>query len=327
MYFESVYIIGFGSIGQRYYNIITKNKFSKEVYVFNRKGKLNNSNYNVFEKISDVTLQPEDLVIICNPASLHTTTLKEIKNSRAPVLVEKPLSNKIITLVELEDITSGHPFVHLGYNLRYLPVIIQFRKLLFARANRRIHRLDISVKSYLPKWRPNIDYRGSVSASKNLGGGVLLELSHELDLLIFLFCKPKVTFARYGKYSDLKIDVEDNATILFELYNQSNTLGKLEMSMSSVRNERQITVQYEKETLHLDLLEEKISIYNPDEQDYHISIPSGKRDFTYIQQLKDISVRVSSGMPPACSIQDGNEVLHIIDQCKKLQEHNKRVKL
>ena len=49
--------------------------------------------------------------------------------------------------------------------------------------------MSINCSSFLPSWRKNIDYQSSVSAKKSLGGGVLLELSHEIDYLIWLIGK------------------------------------------------------------------------------------------------------------------------------------------
>ena len=70
--------------------------------------------------------------------------------------------------------------------------------------------------SYLPDWRPNMDYRDSYSARRELGGGVLRDASHELDLAVWFFGWPlDVASAWIGKVGDLEIDVEDTVrTIL-----------------------------------------------------------------------------------------------------------------
>ena len=146
-----------------------------------------------------------------------------------------------------------------------------------------------------------------------------MELSHEIDLLNYLFSTPRVVFSQNGKYSNLSIDVEDNAVVLFDFYDCHKILGKLEMSMSSVRNQRNILVQYDQETLELNLLTENISIYNTYKQEQDISLPSGGKDYTYLQQLKDISVRMANGERPNCSIYEGNEVLEFIENIKNFK--------
>jgi predicted dehydrogenase len=51
-------------------------------------------------------------------------------------------------------------------------------------------------------------------AQKNLGGGVILDAIHELDLALWMFGEPETIYCAGGKFSDLEIDVEDVAEIL-----------------------------------------------------------------------------------------------------------------
>ena len=51
----------------------------------------------------------------------------------------------------------------------------------------KIVKVNSKASSYLPDWRKNKNFRKSVSSQKKLGGGVLLELSHELDYLLWFF--------------------------------------------------------------------------------------------------------------------------------------------
>ena len=69
--------------------------------------------------------------------------------------------------------------------------------------------MSINCSSFLPSWRKNIDYQSSVSAKKSLGGGVLLELSHEIDYLIWLIGKIKILHVVSKKISNLKINTDD----------------------------------------------------------------------------------------------------------------------
>ncbi len=54
---------------------------------------------------------------------------------------------------------------------------------------------SVECGSYLPDWRPGNNYKKSVSAKKDLGGGVLLELSHELDYIRWIFGEIKNIYA------------------------------------------------------------------------------------------------------------------------------------
>ena len=77
---------------------------------------------------------------------------------------------------------------YVGYNLRFHPVLIYLKQFLI---RKKIFSINVISHSYLPNWR-KINYRHSISANKKLGGGVLLELSHELDYLKWIFKNIKI---------------------------------------------------------------------------------------------------------------------------------------
>ena len=78
----------------------------------------------------------------------------------------------------------------------------------------------------MPSWRPNSDYTKSVSAIKKLGGGVLLELSHDIDYLVWLFGNVKWVNSTIHRQGNLKIDTEDTAhvTLCFSGTNKNSDI-------------------------------------------------------------------------------------------------------
>ena len=70
--------------------------------------------------------------------------------------------------------------------------------------------------SYLPDWRPGVDYRTVYSAHKALGGGVTIDLIHEWDYLVDLFGKPERLYNLRGHYSELEIDSDDVSLYIAE---------------------------------------------------------------------------------------------------------------
>src|SRR5690606_29956228 len=101
---------------------------------------------------------------------------------------EKPLSDSLESFARAgEVLLENSAKIEVAYNLRFMPSAIRLKELLTEQIVGRIHSVSIEVGQYLPDWRPATDYRKNVSACKKLGGGVLLELSHELDYLTWLF--------------------------------------------------------------------------------------------------------------------------------------------
>ncbi|MDN3684015.1 Gfo/Idh/MocA family oxidoreductase [Vibrio sinaloensis] len=104
--------------------------------------------------------------------------------------------------------------VAVGYCLRYLPSAVKVHQLLQTQAIGTLYNVYVEIGQYLPDWRPSKDYRDSVSANANLGGGALLELSHELDYSQWLLGPLAIQFAQLRSSQELALEVEDMADII-----------------------------------------------------------------------------------------------------------------
>jgi predicted dehydrogenase len=93
-------------------------------------------------------------------------------------------------------------------------VLQTVKQLLDAHAIGRVLHAHAQFGQYLPDWRPSVDYRASYSARASMGGGILLDASHEIDYVTWLFGEPETLACFAGKASDLEVDVEDSATLL-----------------------------------------------------------------------------------------------------------------
>ena len=120
---------------------------------------------------------------------------------------------------KLELITKKRNNCSNDYNLRYNRSLNFFKNSFQTGILGDLHSVRCEVGHYLPYWRTNTDYRKSVSAQKILGGGVLLELSHEIDYLIWIFGSISKVNAFLTRHSSLEIDVEDTAYLRLELSN------------------------------------------------------------------------------------------------------------
>lgn len=210
---RKILIVGYGSSGRRYFNIIKKIFPSIDLKIFS----LSNLNKNqlFLKNFSEIKIFRPDLSIICNPASIRVKIIKFLTNLNSHLLIEKPLASnyedvkKIIKIVKKKNLV-----VKIGYNLRFLNSLKFLKQIIRSNKIGKIYTVNIIAGQSLLKWRKNINYKNSVSAQKKLGGGVLLELSHEIDYCNWIFGSFNRLFCRNSKISDLKVDVEDNAQIL-----------------------------------------------------------------------------------------------------------------
>lgn len=142
-------------------------------------------------------------VLIANATADHLPSLDALFATgwNGPVLVEKPLFHVAVPASRY----AGRDIV-VAYNLRFHPLV---RALGERVAGWNLTTASFRVGQYLPDWRPGTDYRTSYSASRAGGGGVLRDLSHELDLA-YRFCGPLRHLAALGGHlSPLEIDSDD----------------------------------------------------------------------------------------------------------------------
>ena len=189
MEIKTVLIVGLGSIGQRHVKVIHFLFPNIKIIILRHKSCKDDTKHLGFYKCvtsfnDAVKLNPQ-AAIISNPASMHIDIAKKLASTGISLLIEKPISDSIEGVKELIDICyQNNVILMTGYNLRFLPSLVEFRKQIHSRKIGKIYSIRSEVGQYLPSWRPEIDYRASVSAQKSLGGGALLELSHEIDYLL-----------------------------------------------------------------------------------------------------------------------------------------------
>lgn len=196
-----VLIVGLGSAGKRHATIL-KNKFKiSNIYFLTKKRNQSNS---IKSNLEIKKINP-DYIIIANPTSEHFKVLKFLEKnfSGKIILVEKPLYEKFRNL----NIRKNKVFV--AYQLRFHPVILKLKEL---SKSQKLFNINVIANSYLPDWRKT-NYRYSYSSKKKQGGGVLLDLSHELDYINWIFPNIKFNFFLNKKISMLDINSDDIAII------------------------------------------------------------------------------------------------------------------
>lgn len=165
-----------------------------------------------FSSLEQALAFAPEVAVVAGPAPFHLGAAQPLASAGVHLLVEKPLSASVdgVPLL-LETCRKQGVVLLIGYNLRFLPSLQQFRDLLKANVVGPVLSVRCEIGQYLPSWRPDADYRLSVSARRELGGGALLELSHELDYLRWIFGEIEWVKATLSRQSSLEIDVEDSA--------------------------------------------------------------------------------------------------------------------
>jgi len=250
-----VLIVGYGSSGQRYFKILKKNYpfYALKVFSFTKKNK------NFIKQFKEIKKFNPDLTILCNAPSKRVLIFKYLSKLKTKVLIEKPIASNLNDSKKIYRIAIQKKIITaVAYNMRFLSSLILFKKKL--KSIGKINFVRCEVGQYLPNWRKFIKYENSVSSLKKLGGGVINELSHEIDYLQWIFGKLHSVFCDSQKRSQLNINVEDTANILFLLKNKT----PINLSLDFCRRDRvrQCYVSGKKTSLKWDGIQNKVYLFD-----------------------------------------------------------------
>ena len=224
----------------------------------------NEANFIFFSLEEALAFKPR-LTIISSPATEHVKNAKQFLAIDSHLFIEKPISNSL-NGVELliERVNQSTLFSMVGYVLRFLPMLNNIKNLIEQNIIGDIKTALIQVGQYLPDWRPQDDYRLGVSSNDDLGGGVLLELSHELDYVIWLFGNPHELFCTKARISDLEINVEDHAILILE-YHKNVQRKNITIHLDFLQRipNRSIQIVGTTGTLKANLLTEELKLFTP----------------------------------------------------------------
>jgi predicted dehydrogenase len=288
-------VVGLGSIGTRHARILSELRCT--VSVVSRRTV---EGFDCYPELSEALLRfAPDYVVIANETSAHLATLQNLVQLgyRGMVLLEKPLALQSAALPD-------HRFrqAALGYNLRFHPVLVGLHEALIGE---QIISAQVYCGQYLPDWRPDTDYRNSYSAQKELGGGVLRDLSHEIDYMNWLFGDWRRLAALGGNLGGLEIDSDDCWGVLIE-YGRC-PVATLHLNYLDRPGRREIVVTTKNHTFKADLKSSSL------ECDGQVSSLTCQRDDTYRAQHVAM---LSGDTSRLCSLAEGMKVMEFFSACE-----------
>tara|TARA_B100000519_G_C14239452_1_gene436512 strand:+ start:87 stop:1076 length:990 start_codon:yes stop_codon:yes gene_type:complete len=324
---KNIGIVGLGSIGCRHL-ILARELRSDLNIIAVRSGK--GKKIEEEKLVDSVVYSLEDAIgagiqaaVIATPAICHVTQAKQLMEIGVHVLVEKPLSHSMENVNELININQKSGAVGLvGYCLRYDPAALKFKEMLNNKKIGEILDVTIDCGSYLPHWRPERDYRQSVSAIKELGGGVLLELSHELDYIRWFFGDMKSVYANIQNSGTLTINVEDSADIIFK--SEPGFPVSVHLDFNSRNTRRKCIARCANGDLIWDAFANRV-IWIPANGSEELETYKNDRDYIYKEQLKHFFDCIENKKLPSVSLDDGAIVLNMIESAKKSHKIGKKV--
>jgi len=326
---NNIGIVGLGSIGCRHLRLARELRSDLNIIaVRSRKGKKIEE-----EKLVDsVVYSLEDAIdcgikaaIIATPAVYHVQQAIKLMEKGIHVLIEKPLSHSLHNMTELLKVNKKTKTVALvGYCLRYNSGALKFFDIINSKKIGQILHVQVDCGSYLPDWRKGMDYRESVSAKAELGGGVLLELSHELDYIRWFFGEMKSVFAKIQNSGTLDINVEDSVDMIFS--SEQGYSVSVHLDFNSGNTRRKCVARCSNGDLIWDVVANEV-IWHPAGGTKENETYQNDGDYIYREQLKHFFDCIGKNKEPVVSIDDGIKVMQIIEAARKSNETGLKVRV
>jgi predicted dehydrogenase len=322
-----IVIIGLGSIGARHLKILRQIIPNAEIKVLRHidiKEVPHFSNGNLYSLDEVLKFNPK-IAVIATPSAFHIESAQILAEAGINLFIEKPLSNSVAGIVQLlETCEKNENVLMVGYNLRFSPSLQQFRNYLNDNIVGEIYSVNCEAGQYLPDWRPEKDYRSGVSAKEELGGGVLLELSHEIDYLKWIFGDIEWTMATLTRQSNLEIDVEDTAHLIFGFRPKQNgreIIGVVNLDFIRQDQIRICKVIGENGSLKWDGIEGSVEIFTSSTGMWkQLFSHKPKIDETYVSEWENFLDCIINKKNPVVSGLDGLRVVEIVEAARKSSE-------
>lgn len=249
-----------------------------------------------------------DAVFVCTPPALHVRQAVQAVRAGAHVFIEKPISNRLEEVDELiRESEATRKVAQVGYNLRFHPGLKRVKRLLEERVIGRVLWARAEFGQYLPDWRPCQDYRFSYTASREAGGGIILDDSHELDYMLWLLGKPVELVAMAGRVSDLAVNVEDCATLLVRF--EDGSQADIHMDFVQQGYQRNCKLAGEHGTIEWDYTAKHVRLLRRGDTEWKVWRYEFEPNQMYVDEVEDFLACVMTGSLPAVDVRQAKVVL------------------
>lgn len=249
-----------------------------------------------------------DIVFVTNPASMHLDLALAAASRDCHLFIEKPLSDSLEGIDRLvQTVAERERTVAIGYQMRFHPCVRIAREIVSDGAFGAFVSAAFEWGTWLPAHHPYEDHRESCNAVAAMGGGAVLSLSHEIDLIHAFFGEPTDMYAAGGTLGDLDIDAEDTALALLTFQDASRRVPvSLDLSFSQTKETRAFRIRLTLATLTVDLVANTLTLVDRRSEVVRSHrFPDFQRNDLFIAELRDFLGAVRERRRPEVSLADG----------------------
>ena len=311
----SILVAGSGSIGRRHMRNL-------HTLGFRRIGAADPEASRLEPMVAELGVQPfldydealeavrPDIAVVCTPPVHHVPQVLAALRNGAHVFVEKPLSHSLEGIDDLiREAAERDRTVQVGYNWRFHPGVQRVKALVEQGAIGRVLWARAECGQYLPDWRPWQDYRRSYTASSSLGGGIILDGSHEIDYMRWLFGEVVQIYCVADILSDLQVDAEDTASMILRF--ASGCVGEIHLDFVQRARSRSCKVVGTEGTIIWDHLDSSVRAFAAEQGKWErTDVPCGPND-DYLAEMKSFLRCLDGAQQPVVDAHTARRVLEI----------------
>lgn len=247
---------------------------------------------------------------ITSPTHLHMPQTLDSVRAGMHVFVEKPIAHQTKQLSELLALAEEHKkVIQVGYMLEFHPFLKEMKSYCDNQYFGKLISLESYWGDYLPNWHPWEDYKTSYAALTEMGGGVALTLSHELDTLMWLKNDlPNSYFMLKSNHEALHMQADNISEVIMRF--EDGCMARAHMNYIEKKPKRRtillfangrLTFEYFKNSLVIeDFLKDSIEPKILSDFDRNDLFVSEARHF--FKRIEDNDFAVDDGLIRACEI-------------------------
>ncbi len=323
-------IAGFGSIGRRHFHNLKALGQNDVLFYRSSKSQLPDEElqgYLVEKDIQAALAHQPDAVIVANPTALHLDVAIPAAELGSHLLLEKPISNSTNRLDELQHAAnkSGSRIL-VGFQFRFHPCLQKACEILASGELGKPLSAQAHWGEYLPDWHPWEDYHRSYSARSDLGGGVVLTLSHPFDYLRWLLGDVVSVTGKTQHSGKLEIEVEDEADVDLDFMNGARASVHLDYLQKPAAHWLEIVCAGGK--IHWDAISGSLNVIYADGKRKEFPVPVGfERNDLFLSEMRHFINIVNGEDDPVCTLDDGIKALQIALAAYRSSEKKQKVNL
>jgi predicted dehydrogenase len=316
-------VVGLGSIGKRHLSNLRTLLPGSQIAVWRHARHTNavehveGTDLVVYDAESALEFGPE-IAVVASPAPFHVPAATRLAEAGVHLLLEKPISHDETGVEALLGLCRKRQVVLMvGYNLRFSESLRVAHDVVARGRLGKILVIRAEVGSYLPDWRPGSDYHTVVSARAELGGGAVLELSHEIDYVRWLGGETRAVSAQIAELGGLGLQVEDTAEITLQYV--SGGIAQIHVDMIQRSTHRSCRVIGSEGTLIWDAIANSLSLYDAGQRAWSTLCAAQEvdRNAMYLAELQEFIQAVKERRKPSITGEDGLQTLRIAVAAKR----------